>query len=45
MPEIDEEGWVLDEYGNQWGHCNHCGTEAKMEEECCEEGEVVPDDA
>lgn len=40
----DEDGFWLDEYGTPWGHCNACGEEALATAECCEEGEVVPDD-
>lgn len=38
-----EDGFFLDEYGNEWGVCNACGSEARAEEVCCEDGEVVPD--
>ena len=43
--QVDDEGWTLDEYGNQYGHCNACGEEAPADSECCDDGEVVPDGA
>lgn len=41
--QVDEEGFVLDEYGRPWGHCNACGEEAEANTDCCEDGEVVPE--
>ena len=38
----DDEGFVLDEWGNPYGYCNACGEEAPAYQECCEDGEVVP---
>ncbi|GAA1337242.1 hypothetical protein [Arthrobacter roseus] len=38
--EYDEEGFVLDELGNPYGHCNSCGEEAPAYIECCDDGEV-----
>lgn len=38
------EGFLLDEYGNEYGWCNSCGEDAPAESECCEDGEVVPHD-
>lgn len=38
----DSDGFMLDEDGQAWGHCNHCGEAARAEDECCYEGEVVP---
>lgn len=38
----DDEGWMLDEYGNQYGYCNGCGEESQAERDCCADGEVVP---
>lgn len=40
----DEDGFVLDEYGNAFGWCNSCGEEAPADSECCSDGEVVPFD-
>lgn len=28
----------------EWGHCNSCGEEAPLYGECCEDGEIVPDE-
>lgn len=42
--ERDEEGFVLDEYGQPFGCCNSCGEEAPAYVECCDDGEVVPYD-
>ena len=39
----DEEGWLIDDNGQQWGHCNSCGEEAQADTECCDDGEVVPE--
>ena len=36
------EGWIEDENGNLYGHCNACGEEREMFEDCCEDGEIVP---
>lgn len=33
-----------DDWGRRLGYCNACGEEALLDEECCEEGEVVPYD-
>lgn len=38
----DDEGWLVDDHGLQWGYCNDCGEERQPGEECCEDGEVVP---
>lgn len=38
----DEEGWVLDEDGNRYGHCNACGEERQEFEDCCDDGEITP---
>lgn len=32
----------LDE--EEYGYCNSCGEEARIGDECCEDGEVVPYD-
>lgn len=42
--ERDEDGFVLDEYGQPWGHCNACGEEAPAYSEHCDDGEVVPEE-
>lgn len=44
MTDHDEDGFPLDEWGRAWGHCNSCGEEARAESECCDDGEVVPDE-
>jgi hypothetical protein len=38
----DEEGFEVDEWGTQWGYCNSCGEECRADDECCDDGEVVP---
>jgi hypothetical protein len=43
MGKRDEEGWLIDDNGQQWGHCNSCGEEAQADTECCDDGEVVPE--
>lgn len=40
----DEDGFMLDDQGHSWGHCNACGEEVRADSECCEDGEVVPDE-
>lgn len=30
-----------DEYDRHLGYCNDCGEEALLDEECCEDGEIV----
>jgi hypothetical protein len=42
MSDLNEEGYAVDEYGLEYGHCNACGEEALADSECCEDGEVVP---
>lgn len=42
MTKRSEDGFIVDEWGQEWGTCNSCGEEAKAEEECCDDGEVVP---
>lgn len=43
MTEYSEDGYVLDEWGAEWGTCNSCGEEARVGlEDCCEDGEIVP---
>jgi hypothetical protein len=41
-PNVDENGYLIDEHGNAWGECNSCGDEAAAYGECCDDGEVVP---
>lgn len=41
-PNVDEDGYVIDEHGNPWGECNSCGEEAEANGSCCDDGEVVP---
>ncbi len=43
MTRYSEEGFVLDEWDHEWGVCNSCGEEARAEETCCVDGEVVPE--
>lgn len=43
MTRYSEDGFVLDEWGNEWGTCNSCGEEARAEGICCVDGEVVPE--
>jgi hypothetical protein len=31
----------VDEYGHHLGYCNSCGEEARLDEPCCDDGEVV----
>lgn len=38
----DDEGFLLDESGNAYGHCNSCGEEAEAYSECCDDGEIEP---
>lgn len=33
-----------DEWGRTVGYCNSCGEESVLDDECCEDGEVVPYD-
>ena len=42
MTKYSEDGFALDERGIEWGYCNSCGEEARSEEVCCDDGEVVP---
>jgi len=42
VPEWSDSGENLDEYGREMGWCNSCGEEALMDDECCDDGEVVP---
>lgn len=42
VSEYDEDGFILDNWGNRIGYCNSCGEEAAADSECCEDGEVVP---
>jgi hypothetical protein len=39
---FSEDGYVLDEWDQEWGTCNACGSEARPYDECCDDGEVVP---
>lgn len=41
---INSDGYLVDEYGDEWGYCNSCGEEARADDECCDDGEVVPRD-
>lgn len=41
---LNEEGWSVDELGQEFGYCNSCGEEANAYMECCDDGEVVPFD-
>lgn len=36
-----EDGYILDEHSQEWGTCNACGEEARVDFPCCEDGEVV----
>lgn len=40
------ESPFYDEWGHHLGHCNGCGTEMELGQDCqeCDEGEVVPYD-
>lgn len=42
-PEYNEDGFFIDSQGIAWGTCNACGEECRADEECCEDGEVVPE--
>lgn len=42
--EINEDGYLIDEYGKEIGSCNSCGEECEVGQECCEDGEIVPFD-
>ena len=44
MTDTNEDGYLVDEYGTEWGYCNACGEEARAGDDCCEDGEVVPHD-
>jgi hypothetical protein len=39
---LSEDGYALDEWDQEWGTCNACGSEARPYDECCDDGEVVP---
>lgn len=40
----NDEGWLIDDTGQELGWCNACGEEAAADAECCEDGEIVPYD-
>ena len=44
MTEKNEDGFYVDEFGAEYGHCNSCGEECPTSDLCCEDGEVVPSD-
>jgi len=44
MSERNEDGWLVDDDGREWGYCNSCGEETEAYAECCDDGEVVPYD-
>jgi hypothetical protein len=39
---LSDDGFVLDEWDQEWGTCNACGAEVRPYDECCDDGEVVP---
>ena len=41
-PTYNEDGYLVDETGNEYGWCNGCGEEADRNGECCPDGEIVP---
>ena len=41
-PGFNDEGYFVDEYGNELGWCTSCGEEAVSGTTCCIDGEVVP---
>ena len=42
MSGYNDDGFFVDDDGNEWGYCNSCGEEAVADSECCDDGEVVP---
>lgn len=37
----NEDGFLVNEYGDEIGWCNSCGEEANVALGCCDDGEIV----
>lgn len=45
MAGLNDEGFLVDDDGSEYGWCNSCGEEALASSDCCDDGEVVPYDS